>query len=666
MSRLFWVLVVDVRSTVSEEGTRGAGARRKTIKFGKFFLRISEQNAMMALKESSDSRSAVKLPPPPILSVDSLTVPSSEKDSRTLVICFPLIPTRESKITYHLEIQWYINQLSHGIASHCNLKFYMAAMPVAPPTGTYLNTLSNRKTGALKTYISFGGVRMLLFPIWVLVALVSDSVAMQDLKPSTSWTNTNNTLSRHDRISITRKGEVQLNSGKEGRLYAQMAEFDRLTNQTKYKDMLMQYLASAELVQSDFLDELNYGYAAARAYAAYRDPYFLNLAVTSCTSARRYTISVQQAASGTMDIKQLTLAISCQGATLAGGTYWSYTISEPKLASLASGFITFSVIFVTWLTHFNQVFPCVGAWLTKTSVSALLAEATSDHMYLDAAIEIYIEGLAILADITHNTSTEALLRSTIVAITTNNLWQELNGVIATTTTGGHYIVQALAAFYEHNKTPSDLREYIKEYISVQYNAVIEQTTSGGSNIYGIPWTGPPNSTFSPNAQTVALTALIGSIQLTDDQVSLDGSAPSSKRNLAGIIAGGGIRLLEALIAGVLFLFKRWSVASSWISRERQQRNQLKSTQTHRVANIEEPSSSGVVETGVVETTRVNIQPVSTPSREAHSGSSGSVNSPRSSGDRRVNALLEEVLTLLHEGLRPGRRDAGEQPPEYRE
>lgn len=35
------------------------------------------------------------------------------------------------------------------------------------------------------------------------------------------------------------------------------------------------------------------------------------------------------------------------------------------------------------------------------------------------------------------------------------------------TTGGHYIVRALAAFYERNKTTSDLREYIKEYISVQ-------------------------------------------------------------------------------------------------------------------------------------------------------------------------------------------------------
>ncbi len=36
-----------------------------------------------------------------------------------------------------------------------------------------------------------------------------------------------------------------------------------------------------------------------------------------------------------------------------------------------------------------------------------------------------------------------------------------------TTTGGHYIVRALAALYERNTTSSDLQEYIKEYIGVQ-------------------------------------------------------------------------------------------------------------------------------------------------------------------------------------------------------
>ncbi len=55
-----------------------------------------------------------------------------------------------------------------------------------------------------------------------------------------------------------------------------------------------------------------YGYAAAQAYIAYQDPDFLDLAVTSWTSARRYTISKEQAASGSIDVKQFNLT-SCQG-----------------------------------------------------------------------------------------------------------------------------------------------------------------------------------------------------------------------------------------------------------------------------------------------------------------------------------------------------------------
>ncbi|PBK61071.1 hypothetical protein ARMSODRAFT_897235, partial [Armillaria solidipes] len=101
----------------------------------------------------------------------------------------------------------------------------------------------------------------------------------------------------------------------------------------------------------------------------------------------------------------------------------------------------------------------------------------------------------------------ARLRNTIVAILTNTLWQGSDGIITgmffclqiylanssllfvgeATSIGGHNIVRALAASYERNTTTSNLREYIKEYIGVQYNAVIDKATSGGSNIYGMSW-----------------------------------------------------------------------------------------------------------------------------------------------------------------------------------
>ncbi|PBK61067.1 hypothetical protein ARMSODRAFT_944313 [Armillaria solidipes] len=403
--------------------------------------------------------------------------------------------------------------------------------------------------------------------VWMLLVHFTRSGGAQDLTPSTLWKNPNITSSKDDRIRIASAAidkavsMLQLNGQFNdstydipGRLYAQMAEFDRLTNGTKYKQTLKQCFVLAESISPDFLttlitDGLNYGYAAARASTAYRDPDFIALAVTSWTTARRYTISKEQAVSGAIDIKQSKLSSSCQGTTLMGGTYFSTDPTDAYLYSMASGFFLV--------------------------VSALLAEATSNKTYLDAAIEsanfiqshllnpsntvmaflssdssqscsmdtsaysqntgIFIEGLVILADITRNTSTEALLRSVIVAVITNTSWQGLDGILTVNSDGGHYIVRAFAALYERNTTTSNLREYIKEYIGVQYNAVIEKATSGGSNIYGIPWTGPLSTAFSGENQTVAVSALLGGIQLLDDQPS---SKPSDSPTSNGIPASG--------------------------------------------------------------------------------------------------------------------------------
>ncbi|PBK93437.1 hypothetical protein ARMGADRAFT_1062908, partial [Armillaria gallica] len=380
-----------------------------------------------------------------------------------------------------------------------------------------------------------------LLLVWMLVVHFITLGSAQNLTPSSSWKEPNITSPKDDRISFARsaleKAVSMLQSNGQfndstyetpGRLYAQMAEFDRLTNQTIYKDILKRYFLEAESLNPGFLDMtslsngLSYGYAAARAYAAYQDPDFLDLAVTSWISARRYTISKEQATSGTTGVKQFSLSPSCPnqgpGATMAGGTFLSNDSNDTRVSSRASG------------------------------LSALLAEATSNQTYLDAAIEsatfiqshllnpsdvvlnyissscvvdqgqfpyncgIFIEGLVILADMTHNASTESLLRSTIVAVTSALKWQGSNGIINTKTNGGHHVVRALGALYERNTTSSDLREYIKQYIGVQYNAVIKQSTSG-SNIYGIPWTQLSSNTFNSVGQTVAISALLSSMQL---------------------------------------------------------------------------------------------------------------------------------------------------------
>ncbi|KAK0468939.1 hypothetical protein IW261DRAFT_1344744 [Armillaria novae-zelandiae] len=178
--------------------------------------------------------------------------------------------------------------------------------------------------------------------VWILLVPFTVGCSAQDFTPSTLWKNPNITLSKDERIAIAsaalEKAVSMLQSNGQfndsaydtpGRLYGQMAEFDRLTNQTTYKETLRQCFALAESNNTGFSNVLSYGYAAARAYAAYQDPDFLDLAVTAWNTVRQYTISDKQAALGTMDVKQFRLSLSCQGATLAGGTYWvSHDLSQ--------------------------------------------------------------------------------------------------------------------------------------------------------------------------------------------------------------------------------------------------------------------------------------------------------------------------------------------------
>ncbi|KAK0187579.1 hypothetical protein F5146DRAFT_1141005 [Armillaria mellea] len=587
----------------------------------------------------------------------------------------------------------------------------------------------------------------------------------QDLTPAISWRSPNITSSKDDRISIAsaaiekavsmlqpdgqfggvfhsvssvvRPFQVSSDSAylSANRLYAQMAEFDRLTNQTKYKQMLKQWFSLAETADSGGLNtlyaltilpgalltdldavllnfRLEHGYAVIRAYAAYQDQDFLDRAVTSWTFARQYTISKEQAASGTIDIKQFNIASSCNGATMAGGTYYNTDINNTDLYSMASVFFL--------------------------AVSALLAEATSNQTYLDAAIEsanfiqshllnpssnivwysmssnescsvntaensfnsgIFIGGLVILANITRNVSTEAF---TVAAVATNTQWQGLDGIIASSPAqpGGYYIVQALAALYERNTTFSDLREYIKEYIGVQYNAVTELATSGGSNIYGV-WTGPPSTSFSSDNQTIAISALLSGVQLADDQPSSKSSdnptstaIPSSggstsplptKKSPTGAIVGGvvaGLAGLVIIIAGTLLLrrkrrrrneshfavdgssprmltpFMDTSIpVSSETSGERHM-NQTKSARFSLAENRGEPSSSR----GLAARRGMDVHNESTPPFRAPASPPNLLHSERE------GMPTQDLLRLLSERLQSSRwNDINDElPPEYHE
>ncbi|KAK0471212.1 hypothetical protein IW261DRAFT_1315749, partial [Armillaria novae-zelandiae] len=103
--------------------------------------------------------------------------------------------------------------------------------------------------------------------VWMLLVSYIMLCGAKDFTPSTLWKNPNITLSKDERIAITsaalEKAISMLQPNGQfngvysaydtpGRLYGQMAEFDRLTNQMKYKETLRQCFSLAQSISPEF------------------------------------------------------------------------------------------------------------------------------------------------------------------------------------------------------------------------------------------------------------------------------------------------------------------------------------------------------------------------------------------------------------------------------
>ncbi|KAJ7793246.1 hypothetical protein B0H14DRAFT_2623070 [Mycena olivaceomarginata] len=395
-------------------------------------------------------------------------------------------------------------------------------------------------------------------------ALFSGSAAVPTLRArssisESSWRKPNVTQSLADLIDIASAALAKAIDGVStinqfdgqtyeyvATLYCEMAQFDMITNQTQYENILQQSFSRTQQTRPNFADEHTYGYAALQAYLAYQNSTFLQYAIQSWSFGRSLTLSQ---AGTTLSGKNFTVLGSCNDATMAGGTFWTTTASDPSVAAMSTG------------------------------LSALLAEATSNPSYLDAATEsanfihshlynsnglvlqivsasqddscevlddsvntfnsgLFIEGLAVLASQKQDPSTLTLLNDLITNVLSNPSWQTTGGII---TNGGSYIlvnslcarkngdsilVRALTAAYVRNVTTPDIRKTLRDYISVQFNAVIDLATNG-DNIYGSQWIGPASSAFSENSQTSALSPLLNTAYFIASDMNITASSTST-------------------------------------------------------------------------------------------------------------------------------------------
>ncbi|KAJ6589478.1 hypothetical protein B0H19DRAFT_922306, partial [Mycena capillaripes] len=161
------------------------------------------------------------------------------------------------------------------------------------------------------------------------------------------------------------------------------------------------------------------GHAAIRAYTAYNNPAFLDLAKQAWEFARTYTISADNIAASSLPGKNFSLATNCQGGEVLSHHSSIVAEQQSNIATMLGG--TFNVI----------------------PLSAFLAEATFTPTYLDAALDS-------LDFISAHLITQYLIQNGIVA--SQGTPCELDGASNSSSTG--LVIQGLAVLCSIRSNPS--------------------------------------------------------------------------------------------------------------------------------------------------------------------------------------------------------------------
>ncbi|ESK84833.1 glycoside hydrolase family 76 protein [Moniliophthora roreri MCA 2997] len=317
----------------------------------------------------------------------------------------------------------------------------------------------------------------------------------------------------------------------------EMADFDSLTGQERYKQALKSYISATERLVPGFASDfirggIAFGNAAARAYEIYGDDILLDYAVEAWNWGRRFTVSEENISVGTIPVKNFPLQKNCGTASMAGGTFAFNTTDDTQLDSWATGnFLVLSASLYkitsneTYLSAANTTANFLRSHMYRDQgliVSTLSGkqgdqcQAQQDTPPLSTGM--LMQGVSLLNSITSSVDDVALINDIVVGESLNNQWNNEDGVLTTMDPSGIYIPRGLLQVY-NTTSDTSLQRYISAYLSTQYNAVID-LASGPGNIYARSWTGPSASSFNVDGQLNAISVLLAGILLSNDTVTI--------------------------------------------------------------------------------------------------------------------------------------------------
>ncbi|KAF7341002.1 Glycoside hydrolase family 76 protein [Mycena sanguinolenta] len=544
---------------------------------------------------------------------------------------------------------------------------------------------------------------MILSPTLIFFLFLCPLLFVASQEPSPSWSQWNITASRTNRISLAQaaiqEAISQLNHSTAqyadpadnyrlaGHIFSQLAEFDSATNQTQFAQDLQQYFNLSQntlesLGITNFTGPTSYGHAATIAYTTYNNPVFLQYAVQAWWAARNYTLYPDNIDAGTFPAKNFPLSASCAGSTQHG---WrnSRDPADPSINVFATGgFLVLSALLAEatadtdYLQAATQSADFIHAHLfnIENLVLDTISGRANDSCAINAVLSSYnsglmIEGLAVLYSITQNVTILDLIGEIATTAISTAAWQGANGIITNNAanTGDIYLPRGLAAAYTRNAATPGLKAYIEAYLGVQYNAVTTTARIGTTNIYGPSWTAPsPSATFNPSFQANAIQALISTINLVNSSSpsSTPSPAPVKSRSRIGVIIG-------AVIAALALIGVCVSLVLCIRCRRRRRTDDSSHLTSDASASTFEPFSLQTISAASAGNPPLPASPqqkrtrnplLSTTATPSSSITTGPVS--QSDTSRRSQLGTEELLGLLYQRMDNVELEAGDRPPPY--
>ncbi|KAK1227453.1 hypothetical protein PQX77_009554 [Marasmius sp. AFHP31] len=503
-----------------------------------------------------------------------------------------------------------------------------------------------------------------------------------------------------------------------GEFLARIADYDIYTNQTRYKDIVYRhYLTGLQQLKPDdrinlqpsiqISNKFRYAHAAIRAYLAYRDEAFLSIAKGFWTSSRNLTLSDADVRSNSSSAKSTTIdstvSLTCRTSdkqyTLAGGTFHNAINDNDLLITLGAtaDYLTLTVSLAVLSSQLDQTYIGLARQMADFLLNVLYKgdgvfhnkvqvrsnqtcprpQTDPDLVVGNAAVSL--QSLSLLALTSENSDLMNVLRD--VTRYATNTWHTPDGVLDSRKIQAQVNSNAddaesskqhlFRSFYElvvGESSAPDLKTYVRRYLAVQYNALVDQTNfpSDTPPIYGPGFSSATQ--FSNYAQMGAITTLLGGVISGDDSAEV---TPNDPR--AGDVVDHDKVPVGAIIGGVVGGFAGLVLVAAGgccYHRRRHSRQLVKSPTV-------EPYPAGLTfRQGKCE----KRMPPGSPASQSSAGTTASESSVPTSlafalepqPTRTREATTAELVTLLNQrlGIEPqgansGQWNAYESPPEYR-